>query len=72
MRRELGPGLLESVYRECMCIELSNAQLHFEAEQRIRLKYKGEPINSRLQIDLLVEGAVIVELIARSSELLIS
>ncbi len=62
VHKELGPGLLESVYRECMCIELSNAQLHFEAEQRIRLQYKGSPINTRLQIDLLVEGVVIVEL----------
>ncbi len=62
VHRELGPGLLESVYRECFGIELNNAQLHFETEQRIRLKYKGTLINSRLQIDLLVEGSVIVEL----------
>jgi GxxExxY protein len=62
VHKELGPGLLESVYRECMCIELKSAQLDFEAEQRIPLKYKGTQIHGRLQIDLLVEGLVIVEL----------
>ena len=62
VHRERGPGLLESVYRECLTLELKSAELRFETEQRVQLKYKGAPINSRLQIDLLVEGAVIVEL----------
>ncbi len=62
VHKALGPGLLESVYRECLGLELKGAQLHFESERCFTLKYKGTPINSRLRIDMLVEGVVIVEL----------
>jgi len=62
VHRSLGPGLLESVYRECMLIELLRNQLDFVSEQRIPIRYKGEPICSYLKLDLLVEGCVVVEL----------
>ncbi len=62
VHKALGAGLLESVYRECMIIEMRNAQLRFESERRITLTYKGVPINSKLRLDLLVEGVVVVEL----------
>ncbi len=54
--------LLESVYRECMIVEMKNAGLRFESERCINLAYKGVPINSKLRVDLLVEGIVVVEL----------
>jgi GxxExxY protein len=44
VHKALGAGLLESVYRECMCIELMNARLYFESERHIHLTYKGLPI----------------------------
>jgi GxxExxY protein len=62
VHRTLGPGLLESVYKQCMGIELRNAQLRFESERRLELIYKGTPISSDLRLDLLIEGVVIVEL----------
>ena len=62
VHKTLGAGLLESVYRECMIIEMTHAQLCFEDERYITLTYKGVPINSRLRVDLIVEGLVIVEL----------
>ena len=62
VHKTLGAGLLESVYRECMIIEMTHAQLCFEHERYITLMYKGVPINSRLRVDLIVEGLVIVEL----------
>jgi GxxExxY protein len=62
VHRELGPGLLESVYEECLSIELKNAQLYFEAQRRFPLKYKGTPISSRFQVDFVVEGGAIIEL----------
>ena len=62
VHRALGAGLLESVYRECMIIELTHAQLSFEHERKIELNYKGIAINSRLRLDLIVEGIVVVEL----------
>ncbi len=62
VHRELGPGLLAVRLQRVFRCQLGNARLRFEAEQRIRLKYKDRPISSRLQIDLLVKGGVIVEL----------
>src|SRR5918992_6023901 len=62
VHKTLGAGLLESVYRECMCIELMSAGLQFESERQIQLIYKGTRINSKLWLDLLIEGIVVVEL----------
>jgi GxxExxY protein len=41
VHRTLGAGLLESVYRECMIIEMTHAQLRFERERNIKLTYKA-------------------------------
>ena len=62
VHKTLGAGLLESVYRECMIIEMTHAQLCFERERQFALTYKGVAINSRLRVDLIVEGLVVVEL----------
>lgn len=62
VHKTLGAGLLESVYRDCMIIEMTQAQLCFEHERHVELTYKGVPLNSRLRLDLIVEGTVIVEL----------
>jgi GxxExxY protein len=62
VHKALGPGLLESVYRECMIIELRTAQLRVESEQYVALNYKGQRIKGELKLDLRVEGVVIVEL----------
>lgn len=60
--RILGPGLLESVYRECLLIELRECSLRAESERRISLNYKGRGVHSDLKLDVIVEGCVIVEL----------
>ena len=57
----LGPGLLESVYQECLAIELRRRQLRVERERHVPLNYKGERIDSRLTLDMLVEDRVIIE-----------
>jgi GxxExxY protein len=62
VHRNLGPGLLESVYRECLLIELRDSSLGFECERRIPVSYKGRTINSTLRLDLFVNDCVIVEL----------
>jgi GxxExxY protein len=62
VHRTLGPGLLESVYRECLICELRSKQLAVESERRVLLEYKGERINSQLKLDLLVEGRIVLEL----------
>ena len=62
VHRILGPGLLESVYRECLVIELRRQRLRVESERHVPLDYKGERICGALKLDLLVEGRVVVEL----------
>ncbi len=61
VHRELGPGLLESVYEEALCYELSNAGLQFERQQKIPFKYKEVLLSTPLRLDLIVEGKVIVD-----------
>jgi len=62
VHRQLGPGLLESVYEECLCIELSNRKLEFGRQKIIDLRYKNRELENKLVLDLLVENEVIVEL----------
>jgi len=62
VHKTLGAGLLESVYGECMIVEMTRAQVCFEHERHVALTYKGIPINSSLRLDLIVEGIVVVEL----------
>jgi len=62
VHREVGPGLLESVYEECMVLELGSRGIPFERQKEIPLCYKGNQIESNLRLDLLVDHLVIVEL----------
>ena len=62
VHRALGPGLLESVYRECLALELNDRHLLVATEQRVPVTYKGRRIKSELKLDLLIEGSVVVEL----------
>ena len=59
----LGPGLLESVYGQCMVIELGKMGLKVDSEVRVPITYGGRTITDEgFRIDLLVEDSVIVEL----------
>jgi GxxExxY protein len=62
VHRALGPGLLESVYEDCMVVELKLRDLPFEYQKSITLQYKGYPVGTELRIDLLVAELVVVEL----------
>lgn len=62
VHRSLGPGLLESAYELCLCRELALAGLAFQRQSRLPLPYKGVLLASGYRIDLLVEGAVLVEI----------
>lgn len=62
VHRHLGPGLLESIYRECLMMELSAARLKFESERFVPINYKGRRVRGGLKLDLLVEGCLVVEL----------
>ena len=57
-----GPGLLESVYHDCMRIELDAAGLAFKTDLRVPLFHRGRKVCSDLKLDLLVEDAVVAEI----------
>ena len=67
VHKTLGPGLLESVYRECLILELRDSWLGVEVERHVPLDYKGQRIRTQLIVDLLVEKCVVVELKAVES-----
>ena len=59
---ELGPGLLESAYEECLCYELIQIGLRVEQQKALPLVYKEVRLEAGYRIDLLVENKVIVEI----------
>jgi len=62
VHRELGPGLLESVYQACLAYELKDRGLAVETELAIPVIYRGIQIESGLRLDMLVEDQLIIEL----------
>ncbi len=62
VHRELGPGLLESVYEECLRVELESMGLSVKTQIDLPLIYKGKNTGKDFRIDMLVEDMFIVEL----------
>ena len=62
VHRELGPGLLESVYRACLAEELRRRGIEHRQELALPVTYKGLALEAGHRVDLLVEDLVIVEL----------
>jgi GxxExxY protein len=61
VHRELGPGLLESAYEECMCYELSIRGVPFERQKTLPVAYKAIRMDCGYRLDLLVAETVVVE-----------
>lgn len=66
VHRVLGPGLLESIYEEALCVELGIRGISFERQVDVDVVYKGHVIKGQ-RLDLLVAGEVVVELKAVST-----
>ena len=62
VHRTLGPGLLESVYEECLTYELQKLGLSVQRQLALPVKYKEIALDAGFRIDLLVEGRLIIEL----------
>ncbi|OVE58204.1 GxxExxY protein [Chryseobacterium mucoviscidosis] len=62
VHKTLGPGLLESIYEECLKIELFNNGYDVKQQLYTTINYEGVDIKTKLVVDLLVNDAVIVEL----------
>jgi GxxExxY protein len=63
VHKELGPGLLESVYQSCMAIELERAGIRADSEVPLPVIYHGRRVkDDGFRLDLLIEDTIIVEL----------
>ena len=61
VHKALGPGFLESIYEEALCIELVARNIFFERQKSIIITYCGKPIGEH-RLDLMIDGKVVVEL----------
>jgi len=61
VHRRLGPGLLESAYRDALVIELLLAGFEVEKERWVAIGYRGEPIGNAFRLDIVVEGQLVIE-----------
>ena len=62
VHKNMGSGLLESVYQQCMIEELSNRNINFVSEFKVPVVYKGKELDIEFRCDLFVEDCLIVEL----------
>jgi GxxExxY protein len=62
VHRELGPGLMESAYEECLCHELHLRGVRFERQVPLPVRYKGVGLDCGYRIDLVVEDSLVLEL----------
>ncbi|HWE98180.1 MAG TPA: GxxExxY protein [Caulobacteraceae bacterium] len=58
---ELGPGLLETIYEDCLAWELRERGLSLRRQAALPVRYKGRLLDAGLRLDLIVEDAVVVE-----------
>lgn len=62
VHRQLGPGLLESAYKECLCREFLIRGINFEKEKPLPLEYKGTKLECGYRLDFLVEKSIVLEI----------
>ncbi|HAD81413.1 MAG: GxxExxY protein [Candidatus Edwardsbacteria bacterium RIFOXYD12_FULL_50_11] len=62
VHRTLGPGLLESIYEECLCKEFDLDGLPYTRQKELPIQYKGMVLSEKYRLDLVVNEAVVVEL----------
>jgi GxxExxY protein len=62
VHRHLGSGLLESAYEECLCVELTEANIAYQRQVPVPIVYKGTRLDCGYRIDLLVDQCLVVEI----------
>ncbi len=67
VHRNLGPGLLESAYEECLCHELAQRGISFKRQHPLPINYKGVQLDAGYRLDLLVAEQVVVQVKAVES-----
>ncbi|MGS2738552.1 GxxExxY protein [Sinomicrobium oceani] len=62
VHRQLGPGLLESAYQECLFYEIKKGGFFVEREKILPIVYKDIKLDHGYRIDLLIENKLVIEL----------
>ena len=62
VHRQLGPGLLESAYEECLCYELKQNGIQLQRQVALPVVYKAVRLDCGYRMDIVVDGQVIIEL----------
>ncbi len=62
IHKNLGPGLLESTYQQCLAYELKNKKIAFEKEKKLPVQYEDILIEDAYRVDFIVQNKVIIEL----------
>ena len=62
VHRELGPGLLETAYEQCLCHELTLRGISFRCQVELPVLYKGLKLDCGYRLDLMAEDRIVVEL----------
>jgi GxxExxY protein len=62
VHRQLGPGLLESAYEECLCILLKKVNISFQRQVQMPIFFDSQKIDIGYRVDLLIENKLIIEL----------
>ncbi len=65
--KNMGPGFLESVYQECLCIEFIKQNIPFVEKLKLELKYKDQKLTQTYEVDFLCYNEIIIELKALKS-----
>ena len=67
IHKELGPGLLESVYAKCFYYELNNRNIIYERQKEVPIIYQSLVIDEGLRLDILVDNLIIIEFKAQEN-----
>lgn len=70
VHKTLGPGLLESVYEQCLARELAAAGLTFQRQRRLPLRYRDLELDAACRVDFVIDGILLIEV--KSVEQLLS
>jgi len=62
VHKALGPGLLESVYHNCLAYELTQRKIQFESERRIPISYKELKLEAYIRCDFIIEDVLALEI----------
>jgi GxxExxY protein len=62
VHRQMGPGLNEGIYKECVMLELAARGIPFECDVPVLVSYKGRRLRKHFELDLLVDKRLVVEL----------